>query len=157
MASNAHLPGQPVPRFAPRQLPPGAVFALRAGATRDRRNDGKRIRVTNRRGLFAGQVTDVLVIEIHVDEGAQFALFRVEVLLQVGVLRRQLRQRFADGAGFHRDRVLFTGERTQRGGNVYEVYPAARPPQSAKFSSTPLDTLHELQYTIRDELRMILA
>ncbi len=62
----------------------------------DGRHDGNVITVFQGR-RFLLQVADVFVVEIEVNEGAQFALVGVEVLAQVGMQRDERIHGFADG------------------------------------------------------------
>src|SRR5439155_22105619 len=67
-------------------------------AAGDGRNDANRVAVLRGRVLFR-QIANILVVHIHVDEAAQFAVLGEEVLAQVAKFRSQMPERFSDRSG----------------------------------------------------------
>ena len=65
-------------------------------AASNRRNDGELVRGGDGGVFLGGEVTDVVVVEVDVDEGAQLALGGVEVLLEGGVRSDECGQAFGD-------------------------------------------------------------
>ena len=84
----------------------------------DRRDDGERVPVLNRSRIIL-EVTDVVVVEVNIHEGAQFALVVVKVLAKVGIGGRKAAQSLADCGRWHFDGGLLAGILTQWGGNQY--------------------------------------
>ena len=75
----------------------------------NRRNDRQRIGLRYRRILMPVQVANIFIVKINIHESAQLALFRVEMLFQVRMSCRQLRQRFAHGRRVDIDHVQLAG------------------------------------------------
>src|SRR5262249_40814185 len=65
------------------------------------------------------EVADVLVVQIDVDEAADLALVVEDLLAEVGELRRQRGEDFADGRAGRAHGVLFPRELPQRGRDQY--------------------------------------
>ncbi len=86
-------------------------------ASGDRRHDGDIITILHRRSIFL-QVTDVFVVEIDVDESAQFAIIGIEMAAQIGMLGHQFGQRRTDRFGIEFDRGVLSSILSQRRGNV---------------------------------------
>src|ERR1700742_1568262 len=84
----------------------------------DGRDDGEFVRVGGLGGFLGGQVTDVVVIEIDVDERAQLAVAGVKILAQLGVGADQLFEGFGNSGSRDADRLLSAGVGAQRSGNV---------------------------------------
>ncbi len=76
----------------------------------------KRVAGGDRRRVFF-QIADVFVVQIHVDEAAQLAFVVKELLAQVGELRGQRAQHFADGRAGQLHRIVLVGVLAQRGRN----------------------------------------
>ena len=72
-------------------------------------DDGKLVAFLRRGSILSGEVADVVVVEVDVDEGAQLAVAGVEVLAERGVGAGELFQRFADGGAGDADGGLPTG------------------------------------------------
>src|SRR6266571_9387129 len=87
--------------------------ASRARPARDRRHNGNSIAFSQGR-VFLLQVADVFVVQVHVDEGPQFAVIGKKMAAQVGVLSGEFPERFADVAGGDIHRVLFFSVLAQR-------------------------------------------
>ena len=79
-----------------------------SSASSDRRHYGNGITVFDRGGFFL-QVADVFVIEVDIDESAQFAIVGVEMPTQVGMPRHETRKRIGDGIALHLYRGLLSG------------------------------------------------
>jgi hypothetical protein len=86
------------------------------GAARHRRDDADRVAGLERRGLFL-QIADVFVVDVHVDEAAQLSFAGVQMRAQVAELRREIRERLADGRAGHLHGVRLAGVGAQRGGD----------------------------------------
>src|ERR1700729_613360 len=69
----------------------------RNAAAGDGGDDADGVAVFGGRGLF-GEVTDVFVVDVDIDEAAEFTVFGEEVFLQIAELRCESAQCFADGA-----------------------------------------------------------
>ena len=87
---------------------------LQSRATRNARNNGKRIRIVHRRRVLV-HVADIFVVQIDIDETAQLAFVVVEMLLQIREARGQRGQHFADGLAGEIDGIVLVGELPQRG------------------------------------------
>src|SRR6185437_8746915 len=94
-------------------------FARCVDAAGDRRNNRKRIAGAYLCRLFGGQVTHVLVVEIKVDEGAQLAFRREEVIAEGGVRAGEAVECCRYGGCIDIDRWTATGVGSQRSGNEY--------------------------------------
>jgi hypothetical protein len=64
------------------------------------------ITVVYRRGIFL-KVTNVFIVQVHVHEGAQLAIFGVKLTAQVGMLGYQVRKRISNGCGLYLHVSLF--------------------------------------------------
>src|SRR5205085_12625889 len=95
--------------------PPGSV-TLRSAATGDRGHDGDAVAGLDG-GVLLLQMTDIFVVHVDVDEGAQCAIAAIEVAANIGMLGCQTGEGFADGAAANLDGGLAAGIGTQRGGN----------------------------------------
>ena len=70
-------------------------------------------------GFFlGGEIADVVVVEVDVDEGAQLALGGEEVLLHGGEGRGESGEPFGYGGAIDGDGLLLVGVGAQRGGDV---------------------------------------
>src|SRR4029077_5579776 len=77
-------------------------------APSDRRHYRNGITVFDRGGFFL-QVADVFVIEVDIDESAQFAIVGVEVAAQVRMRGNEAGEGVGDGCTFHLNRGLLPG------------------------------------------------
>src|ERR1019366_8161182 len=77
-----------------------------ATAAGNRRHNGNGITVFQHGGFFF-QVAHVFVVDVDVDERAQFAVLGIEMALQIGMLRNQARKGLAHGLSRDMDRGLF--------------------------------------------------
>ena len=68
------------------------------------------------------QVADVFVVQVDVDEAAQLAFIVEELLAQVGILRGQRGQHFADGGAGELDGILLA-RRTGAAASGSELWP----------------------------------
>jgi hypothetical protein len=93
-----------------------SLFDRRGRAACYRRDDADLV-VLFDRGVFFLQIADVLVVDINIDEVAQPAVCVKEVFAQIGELRGQFIERFADRCSFDRRRRLATGVLAQSRGN----------------------------------------
>src|SRR5215470_7865607 len=84
------------------------LFYRDARAAGYRRDDADLVLLFDR-GVFFLQVADVFVVDVDVDEVAQLAVGVEEVFPQIGKLRGQFVERFADLRRFDRDRRLAPG------------------------------------------------
>ena len=57
-------------------------------------------------------MADIFPIQEQIDKGAQFTLFGVKVLAQLGMLFGQTANRLANGCAFYRDDFLFVAKAT---------------------------------------------
>src|SRR5882762_9655234 len=64
-------------------------------AARDGRNNANRIAILRGRVLLR-QITNVLIVDVHIDEAAQLAVFGKEMFAEFGEFRGQMTERFAD-------------------------------------------------------------
>src|SRR5260370_21507261 len=64
------------------------------------------------------QIANILVIYVHVDEGAQLAVIGVEMAAQVAILCCEIGQGFSDGAALNVNRRVFAGILPEWGGNM---------------------------------------
>src|SRR5579859_1754787 len=81
-------------------------------------DDGEFVVVGGFGGFLAGQIADVVVVEVDVDEGAQLAVGGVEVLAEVGICGDQLGQSLADGVSGNVYGLLASGVGAQRRGDM---------------------------------------
>ena len=79
----------------------------------DRRDDADRVAGRDRRLLLL-QVADIFVVQIDVDEAAQLALLVEQMVLQPGVLLRQIGEQLAHRRAVSLDRVLLIRVRPER-------------------------------------------
>src|SRR5262249_3707388 len=84
------------------------LFYRGARAAGYRRDDADLVLLFDR-GVFFLQVADVFVVDVDVDEAAQLAVGVEEMFPQIGKLRDQFVERFADLRRFDRDRRLALG------------------------------------------------
>src|ERR1035437_4085349 len=78
----------------------------------------ERVGVGGRGGVLA-EVADVFVVEVDVDEAAQFAFIVEDLLAQIGVLGGERGEYFAHGGAGDGDGILLRGELTQRRRDQY--------------------------------------
>src|SRR6185437_4809445 len=94
-------------------------------------------------GLFGGQVTHVLVVEVEVDEGAQFAFRREEVIAEGRVRASEAVERRRNGGCIDIDCRAATGVCAQWSGNenLHREVVFARPePDRAGLRRTVLSS-----------------
>ena len=87
-------------------------------AAGDGRDDGELVGGGDGGGFFGGEIADVVVVEVEVDEGAEVAFGGEEVLLHGGVCGDEGGEAFGDGGGGDGDGLLLVGEGSERGGDV---------------------------------------
>src|ERR1035437_679998 len=92
------------------------VFRERRGAAGDGGDQRDGVAILGGGGVLA-QVANVLVVEIDVDEAAYLAFVVEDLFAQVGVVRGERVQHFADGGAGDGDGVLAPGELAQGGRN----------------------------------------
>ena len=83
----------------------------------DGRHYRNTITVLDRRGVLL-QIADVLVIEVDIHKGTQFAFVGIKMAAQLRMLRHEVRQRVADGASLHINRRQLAGILAQGGRDV---------------------------------------
>src|SRR5207302_9256357 len=99
--------------------PPGTATApLNVTPPRDGRNNTDRISVLRRCVLFR-EITNVLIVHIHVDEAAQLAVFGEEMFAQFGEFRGQMAKRFPDSPCTELGRVTLPRVGAKRRGDHY--------------------------------------
>ena len=67
------------------------------------------------------QIADIVIVEIHVDEAPELAVFLVEMMTQVGVLRRQVLEELTDRLAFGLHDILFARVHPEGCGYEYVV------------------------------------
>ena len=77
-----------------------SICILQLPASGDGRHYRNTITVLDRRGVLL-QVADVLVIEVDIHKGTQFAFVRIKMPAQLRMLRHEVRQRVTDCASLH--------------------------------------------------------
>ena len=82
-------------------------------------DDGEFVRGGDGGVFLGGEVADVVVVEVDVDEGPQLALWRIEVLLHRGMRGDERGEAFVHGGAGDRDSFLLVSVGAQRGGDVY--------------------------------------
>ena len=82
-----------------------------AGAAGDGGDDGECIGRLGGGGLFFREVADVFIVQVEVDEGAELAVVREEVALELGVRAGELVEGGGDGGRVDLHRGLLCGER----------------------------------------------
>src|SRR5215472_6665188 len=87
-------------------------------AAGDGRDDADGIAIFGR-SIFLRKIANVFVVHVYVDEAAQPAVLGEQVLAKVGILRREMAERFADGAGAELSRVPLGRVGAKRGWNYY--------------------------------------
>ncbi len=87
-------------------------------SARDARDDRDGVAFLHGSG-FLFQITDVFVIDIHVDETAQLAFVAVKLAAQILVFGREFAENLADGGAAQFDGVMFVGVLPQRSWNEY--------------------------------------
>src|SRR5437764_10016657 len=97
---------------------PSSLRITIARASGDRRDDGQAVAFLHWGGFFL-QVTNVLVVEINVDESAQLPVIGVKMAFQLAVLGDEGIQRLAHGGGAHLHAGALAGIRPQRSGNMH--------------------------------------
>ena len=97
----------------------GTTTALnRSGAAGDGGDDRKFGGFCDRGVFFFGEVADVFVIDIHIDERPQLAFGREQVPAHGGELLHQVFQALGDGGATGGNSFLFVGVSAQRCGDV---------------------------------------
>ena len=81
------------------------------GAAGDRWNDADQITVLDGGVVFI-EITDVFIVEIHIDEAAQLTVVAKEMILEVGVLVDEALEQLADSTAGDIDLGLLVGIRT---------------------------------------------
>ena len=71
-----------------------------------RRDDAHGVAGIHQRVLFL-KIPDVVIVHVDVDEAAQSPIFRVQMVTQFAVLRRQVREHLANRAALDLDDILF--------------------------------------------------
>src|SRR5260370_26265493 len=66
------------------------------------RNNANGVAILRGRILFR-EITNILVVHVHIDEAAQFAVFGKEMFAQFPELRGQMAERFPDSLGAELD------------------------------------------------------
>src|SRR6266542_45385 len=88
-------------------------YCVSSVPARHRWNDADGVAGRDRRLLFL-QVANVFVIQIHIDEASQLALFVVEMRFETRMLSREVREQLADRCAVGFDGFLLIRVRPER-------------------------------------------
>lgn len=88
------------------------------GTAGDGGNDGEFIVSRDRAVFFGGEVTDVVIVEVDVDEGAERAVGGEEVLLHGGVGCGERSEALGYRGAFDGDGIFLVGVSAQWGGDM---------------------------------------
>src|SRR5262249_37442098 len=100
-------------------------------ASGDGGHDGDVITVFEGGSVFL-EITHVLVVDIDIHKGAEFAVLCIEMTPQVGMLADQGGKRFAHGCGWKLHRSLLPGILAQGRGNMNLRHRPERMPQGRR-------------------------
>jgi len=101
-----------------RRVRPRAVLETATTAASYGGDDGEFVGGGGGGGFAGGEVADIFVVEVDVDEGAELAFRGEEVLLQRGVRGGERGEGVGNGGAFDGDGGLLVSEGAQRGGDV---------------------------------------
>ena|SRR6185437_4250066 len=104
-------------KFAKTRFLPSQVLGATTGSAGDRRHYRDVITVRDG-GCVLLQVAYVFVVQVHIDERAQFTFLSIEVPAQFWMLGDQAAQGFPHGGTLYFNRGLLAGILPQRGWNM---------------------------------------
>jgi hypothetical protein len=79
----------------------------------DGRNNCNRVGLLDQGSVLA-QIANIFIVQINIHEGAEFAVLRIEMLAQIGMLSGKIAQGFAHGLGVDFDDGLLSSVRAER-------------------------------------------